>query len=46
MNELKSIWKEAAVAKIAVLSWYLPKELSKIMKNLSQNSWYPGRIQT
>jgi hypothetical protein len=42
-DELKRLWKEAAVAQCKVLSQYLLGVSEKTTKNLSQDSRSPGR---
>lgn len=42
-NEMERIWKEAIFASFEVLYRYLPGELRKTTKNLSQDSRSPGR---
>jgi hypothetical protein len=42
-NEFKSIWKEAVMAQLNVLSWYLISKLKKTTNIISQDSWCPSQ---
>jgi hypothetical protein len=42
-KEFKGIWKKAVMAYLKVLSWHLLEGLRKNHKNVSQDSWSPGR---
>jgi hypothetical protein len=38
-NELKGMWEEMVLVSVEVLSWHVPKELMKTVKNLRMVSF-------
>jgi hypothetical protein len=42
-NELERMWKEAVVANLSYYPGICLEALGKTTKNLSQDSWSPGR---